>query len=108
MSSFVLHRRSRRVPLGVRNKGSERSKSAEPGVKDILIACVDGLKGFPEAIEAIYPRTEVQLCIVHLVRASLNYVPWKMRKPCTPSQKQNLAVYTEELTHLPPSLSPLQ
>src|SRR6476619_179320 len=51
------------------------------GVKDILIACVDGLKGFPEAIEAVYPRTEVQLCIVHLVRASLNYVPWKMRKP---------------------------
>src|ERR1700736_4839358 len=50
------------------------------GVKDIFIACVDGLKGFPEAIEAIYPRTEVQLCIVHLVRASLNYVPWKHRK----------------------------
>ncbi len=51
------------------------------GVKDIFIACVDGLKGFPEAIEAVYPRTEVQLCIVHLVRASLNYVPWKARKP---------------------------
>jgi putative transposase len=45
------------------------------GVKDILIACVDGLKGFPEAIEAIYPQTDVQLCIVHPVRASLNYVP---------------------------------
>src|SRR5229473_8241083 len=44
------------------------------GVQDILIACVDGLKGFPEAIEAVYPRAEVQLCIVHLVRASLNYV----------------------------------
>jgi putative transposase len=51
------------------------------GVKNILIACVDGLKGFPEAIEAVYPRTEAQLCIVHLVRASLNYVPWKLRKP---------------------------
>ncbi len=50
------------------------------GVKDILIACVDGLKGFPEAIEAVFPRAEVQLCIVHLVRASLNYVPWKQRK----------------------------
>jgi putative transposase len=50
------------------------------GVKDIFIACVDGLKGFPEAIAAVYPRTEVQLCIVHLVRASLNYVPWKSRK----------------------------
>ena len=51
------------------------------GVKDILIASVDGLKGFPEAIEAVYPRTEVQLCIVHLVRAALNYVPWELRKP---------------------------
>jgi putative transposase len=50
------------------------------GVKDIFIACVDGLKGFPEAIETLYPHTEVQLCIVHLVRASLNYVPWKYRK----------------------------
>lgn len=50
------------------------------GVKDIFIACVDGLKGFPEAIETVYPRAEVQLCIVHLVRASLNYVPWKQRK----------------------------
>lgn len=50
------------------------------GVQDIFIACVDGLKGFPEAIEAVYPRTEVQLCIVHLVRASLHYVPWKLRK----------------------------
>jgi putative transposase len=50
------------------------------GVKDIFIACVDGLKGFPEAIESVYPHTEVQLCIVHLVRASLNYVPWKSRK----------------------------
>src|SRR5262245_31078711 len=50
------------------------------GVQDIFIACVDGLKGFPEAIEAVYPRTEVQLCIVHLVRAALNYVPWKVRK----------------------------
>lgn len=50
------------------------------GVKDVLIACVDGLKGFPEAIEVVFPRAEVQLCIVHLVRASLNYVPWKRRK----------------------------
>jgi putative transposase len=50
------------------------------GVKDIFIACVDGLKGFPEAIEAVYPKAEVQLCIVHMVRASLNYVNWKQRK----------------------------
>jgi putative transposase len=51
------------------------------GVKDVFIACVDGLKGFPEAIETVYSRAEVQLCIVHLVRASLHYVPWKLRKP---------------------------
>lgn len=50
------------------------------GVQDIFIACVDGLKGFPEAIEAVYPQAAVQLCIVHLVRNSLNYVGWKLRK----------------------------
>ena len=50
------------------------------GVQDIFIACVDGLKGFPEAIETVFPKTDVQLCIVHLVRYSLNYVSWKLRK----------------------------
>jgi putative transposase len=50
------------------------------GVQDIFIACVDGLKGFPEAIETVYPRTQVQLCIVHMVRNSLKYVSWKQRK----------------------------
>jgi len=50
------------------------------GLKDIFIACVDGLKGFPEAIEAVYPETQVQLCMVHLVRHSLKYVSWKRRK----------------------------
>jgi putative transposase len=50
------------------------------GVQDIFITCVDGLKGFPEAIEAVYPQTAVQLCIVHMVRHSLNYVGWKLRK----------------------------
>ncbi len=50
------------------------------GVQDIFIACVDGLKGFPDAIEAVFPKTVVQLCIVHMVRNSLNYVSWKRRK----------------------------
>ena len=50
------------------------------GVKDILIAAVDGLKGFPEAIETVFPKTQVQLCIVHMVRNSLRYVSWKERK----------------------------
>ena len=49
------------------------------GVQDIFIACVDGLKGFPEAIEAVFPHTTVQLCIVHMVRHSLNFVSWKRR-----------------------------
>jgi len=50
------------------------------GVNDILIACVDGLKGFPEAIETVFPKATVQLCIVHLVRNSLNYVGYKKRQ----------------------------
>ncbi|MDV5047627.1 IS256 family transposase [Vibrio diabolicus] len=47
------------------------------GVKDILIACVDGLKGFPDAINTAFPNTQIQLCIVHMVRNSMKYVPWK-------------------------------
>ena len=50
------------------------------GVQDIFIACVDGLKGFPEAIEAVFPQTQVQLCLVHLVRYSLAFVSFKDRK----------------------------
>ena len=50
------------------------------GVCDILIACIDGLKGFPEAIESVFPQTQVQLCIVHMIRNSLRYVSWKERK----------------------------
>jgi putative transposase len=61
------------------------------GVQDILIACVDGLKGFPEAIEAVFPKTTVQLCIVHMVRHSLNYVSWKKRPEVAADLKR---VYT--------------
>ena len=50
------------------------------GLEDIFIACVDGLKGFPDAIEAVYPNTQVQLCIVHQIRNSLRFVSWKERK----------------------------
>ncbi len=50
------------------------------GIKDIFIACVDGLKGFPEAIESVFPHTQIQLCIVHLIRNSVKYVSWKDRK----------------------------
>jgi putative transposase len=50
------------------------------GVEDILIAVVDGLRGFPEAIEAVFPKAQIQTCVVHLIRNSLNYVGWKDRK----------------------------
>ena len=50
------------------------------GLKDVFIACVDGLTGFPEAIQTVYPKTQVQLCIVHLVRNALQYVSYKDRR----------------------------
>lgn len=57
------------------------------GVKDILIACVDGLKGFPDAINAVFPDPRIQLCLVHLVRNSVKYVPWKDYKTVTADLK---------------------
>lgn len=65
------------------------------GLEDILIACVDGLKGFPEAIETVYPRTEVQLCIVHMVRHSLNFVGWKQRKEVAADLRKIYTAATE-------------
>ncbi|NTW80043.1 MAG: IS256 family transposase [Geobacteraceae bacterium] len=67
------------------------------GVKDIFIACVDGLKGFPEAIESIFPKTQIQLCIVHMVRHSLNYVSWKQRKEVADDLKTIYQATTVEL-----------
>ncbi len=58
------------------------------GVEDILIAVVDGLKGFPEAITAVFPQTQVQTCIVHLIRNSLDFVSYKDRKPVATALKQ--------------------
>jgi putative transposase len=60
-------------------------------VQDILIACVDGLKGFPDAINTVFPQTQIQQCIVHMVRNSLKYVPWKDRKAVARDLK---AIYT--------------
>jgi putative transposase len=65
------------------------------GVNDIFIACVDGLKGFPEAIETVFPKTEVQLCIVHLIRYSLNFVGWKQRREVAADLKTIYAAATE-------------
>jgi len=66
------------------------------GVKDIFIACVDGLKGFPEAIEAVFPQTQVQLCIVHMVRNSVRFVNWKDRKELCCDLKTIYTAATEE------------
>jgi putative transposase len=78
----------RKEVLGLWTSGNEGAKFwlavltelKNRGVKDVLIACVDGLKGFPQAIESVFPEARIQLCIVHVVRASLNYVNWKERK----------------------------
>ena len=66
------------------------------GMQDVFIACVDGLKGFPEAIETVFPRTLVQLCIVHMVRNSLNYVNWNERKLVAADLKAVYAAPTAE------------
>lgn len=65
------------------------------GLSDILIACVDGLKGFPEAIQAEYPHTKIQLCIVHMVRNSLKYVSWKDYQAVTAGLKRIYQSATE-------------
>src|SRR5262249_48651740 len=77
-----------RDALGMWFQGAEGAKFwmqvlnelKQRGVRDILLCCVDGLSGFPEAIEAIYPQTVVQTCIVHLIRHSLKYVPRRERE----------------------------
>ena len=84
----ALHWQGQKEVLGLWTSADEGAKfwlqvlteMQNRGLKDIFIACVDGLKGFPQAIETVYPKTTVQLCMVHMVRASLNYVNWKERK----------------------------
>ena len=66
------------------------------GLEQILIACVDGLTGFPEAIEVVYPKAKVQLCIIHQVRNSLKYVSWKDYQAVTADLKQIYRSATEE------------
>ena len=65
------------------------------GVQDIYIACCDGLTGFPEAIEAVFPRSAVQLCLVHLVRNALSYVSYKDRKAVAADLKRIYTAPTE-------------
>ena len=66
------------------------------GLKDILIACVDGLKGFPDAINTVYPQTQIQLCIVHMVRNAMKYVPWKDYKAVAADLKKIYQSVTED------------
>lgn len=66
------------------------------GVKDILIACVDGLKGFPDAINTAFPQAQIQLCIVHMVRNAVRYVPWKDYKAVTADLKKVYQSVTED------------
>ena len=66
------------------------------GIRDIFIACVDGLKGFPEAIESVFPQTQVQLCIVHMIRNSVKYVSFKDRKEICSDLKHIYSAATEQ------------
>jgi putative transposase len=70
------------------------------GMKDAFIICTDGLKGFPEAIEAVFPKTLVQTCIVHLIRASLQYVNWKERKAMAADLKTIYRAASAEMAEL--------
>jgi len=70
------------------------------GVEDILIASVDGLKGFPEAINAIFPKTEVQLCIVHQIRNSLHYVASRNQKEFMKDFKLSFEAVSKEAAEL--------
>ena len=70
------------------------------GMKDAFIICTDGLKGFPEAIEAVFPSTLVQTCIVHLIRASLRFVNWKERKAMAADLKPVYRAATAEMAEL--------
>lgn len=70
------------------------------GVQDIFIACVDGLKGFPEAIESVFPEAKIQLCIVHMVRNSLKYVPHKEKKKVAADLRQIYSATTIDEAYL--------
>ena len=69
-------------------------------VEDILIACVDGLTGFPQAIEAVFPDTEIQQCIIDQIRNTTKFVSYKERKPLMADLKRVYAAPTEEIARL--------
>src|SRR5215207_5741355 len=76
------------------------SELKQRGVQDVLICCVDGLKGFPEAIEAVWPQATVQTCLVHLVRNSLRFVSYRDRKPLAAALRRVYSAPTEDAARL--------
>ena len=90
MGMWIAENEGAKFWLGVLTELQQR------GVEDILIACVDGLKGFPEAINTVFPQTHIQLCIVHMVRNSLKYVSWKDYKAVTTDLKRVYRSATED------------
>ena len=90
MGMWIAENEGAKFWLGVLTELQQR------GVEDILIACVDGLKGFPDAINTVYPQTHIQLCIVHMVRNSLKYVSWKDYKAVTADLKRVYRSSTED------------
>ena len=87
---WVSHSEGAKFWLGVLTELKQR------GLEDVFIFCVDGLKGFPEAIEQVYPQSQIQLCIVHLLRNSLGFVPWKKRKNVAKDLKKIYTAPSEE------------
>ena len=91
LSMYVGENESAKFWLSIMNGLKNR------GVEDILIACVDGLNGFPQAIEAVYPKTEIQQCIIHQIRNSTKFVSYKDIKKLMADLKLVYAAPTEEI-----------
>ena len=107
-TAIGINTEGQKAVLGLWAGGSEGAKYwlsvlmnlKNRGVKDVFIICTDGLKGFPEAIEAVFPSTLVQTCIVHLIRASLKFVNWKERKAMAADLKSIYRAATAETAEL--------
>jgi putative transposase len=110
-TAIGIHAEGRKSVLGLWASTNEGAKHwmtvltnlKNRGMKDAFIVCTDGLKGFPEAIEAIFPSTLVQTCIVHPIRASLAYVSWKERKVMAAELKLICRAASAEMAELAPA-----
>jgi putative transposase len=103
-----INEEGRKEVLGLWSSASEGAKFwlsvmtelRNRGLRDVYIACTDGLKGFPDAINSVFPKAQVQTCIVHMIRASLNYVSWKERKALATDLKPIYRAPTAEAAEL--------